>query len=121
MSYDVTVLAVVGDSKADRRVLCTTTRPTLREATGWISRNRETFRGALQEHESHFEAWVENADGERVLYVRHPREGWGDDGDTLTRSQLREMAPSKSKPSLGSRPHHNGNTDRNLNGKAATT
>lgn len=54
---------------------------TLREARGWLTRNRETWRGALEDHESSFEMHVTSGD-ELLLVIRHTKE-FGTEGERI--------------------------------------
>jgi len=115
VSYEVTVVVPGGG-----RVLVTRTHPSLRQARFWIATNRETFRGALAANEPSFEAWITDDDGEHALYIRHPRIGFGDDGETLSRAQLREMKralpaaarAAKAKAKAAARSATNGHANR---------
>lgn len=96
MTYLVSVVVPDGGSRADERGLATGEFLTVREAAAWVSRNSETWRGALEEHETHFEAWVQDGEGEIALHVRHSKT-FGDKGETSTRAEMRAMAKAMKK------------------------
>lgn len=95
MSYLCTIVVPaegrgVGDSRANERQLACRSFDTRREAKAWVRRNRETWRDALYDHETHFEAWLQDEDGEPVWHIRHSVE-YGTEGQEHSRGSLREM------------------------------
>lgn len=96
MTYLVSVVVPVDGSRANERELAKRTVDRLADARAWISRNAETWRGALVGNETHFEAWVQDERGDIALHVRHSMT-FGDVGEVSTREMMRVMAKAMKK------------------------
>ena len=64
----------------------------LRDAEAFVSRQRESWRGALEGHETHIQAWFRDSDGQ-VVRLRELDGTFGDPGVAHSRAALQQLRP----------------------------